>query len=289
MRNLFHYTLIAVMLISLSACGPEKSKNIKEMKGLTAVDSLVYYYAQMRAYDYNRMALNDTSFNNRQARRQYMEGFHKGLALIKNDNPAYNKGLQEGISLALRNLEFEKQNDVKIKPEIMEQSMAYGILVNDTIDPIHVQANFYNNLHSIRHRDLEQDLSHARKELEKEAKVRDMVRINDDLYCRIVEPGEGLKVEPGDRLDLHMSFARCNGEDLGLPSPRVVTVGEKGMPETVTQMYCNMNNGETAVFETPAYQVFGDKCDAYGLQSDEIVILTIKINNINRETPPQTE
>lgn len=71
-------TIIATSLALLASCGPDKGRDISEFRNASTGDSLMYYYTQMRAYEYWREADSDTSMRNPEQRRRFLDGLKAG-------------------------------------------------------------------------------------------------------------------------------------------------------------------------------------------------------------------
>lgn len=88
-------TIIATSLALLASCGPDKGRDISEFRNASTGDSLMYYYTQMRAYEYWREADSDTSMRNPEQRRRFLDGLKAGMDAIKKSSNDANYNTTE--------------------------------------------------------------------------------------------------------------------------------------------------------------------------------------------------
>ena len=101
--------LIALMgaLLVLTGC-KNSPKKLSDLKGGTPADSMMYYFGQMQAGNYWQDAETDTLLRSDDSREEFMKGFRAAMGM-DTDDPAYNKGLQLGLRLAVRLREFKER------------------------------------------------------------------------------------------------------------------------------------------------------------------------------------
>lgn len=283
MRNIIKTILIAAVSLSITACGPEKGKSIDQMKNLTTADSILYFYGQIRSHEYDKMAIRDTTLNGIEARKRYLDGLRKGFELVSKTDPSYNLGLKDGIDLAIRNNNFQEEFEIKSNSKILMQSMAYGILENDTISPLNAQTNFYNAVHNMNSKRVHEKLAEIHHDLAMEAEIRDMSKLDELLYKRVIEGGEGAEIRYGSHVDVYIRYAAQRGNDLGIPSPRNLVIDNQ-LPGVLAPMLLSMRDGEIASFATSAYTMFGNRIHSLGLSPKDIVFATITINSVQNPT-----
>lgn len=285
-------------LLMLSSCGPEKGKNISEMGNISQTDSLMYYFGQMRAGEYWREALQDTTLKSQEARDAYLRGVQAGLDMVKAAKEgdvaadAYNQGVYMGVQLAMNLGEFEKEYSTKTDKKVLLQSFAYGLTSDTTVNVQDSQRAFYDLMNDFNARKDEQMKKEAAGILSKEAVNLKMARISDTLYGRVVNGNPaGADIKSGDKVQVKMTATKANGEELGIPMPDQLEVGtEYGLP-IFTEALESMKVGETKEFATTANSIFGNRASQFNLKGSDVVIIKITAEKVlgDEEQTPQIQ
>lgn len=272
--------LAACLLLPLASCRDNRAESISELHLDNAADSLLYYYVQLRAYQYWQHAVNDTSMRSRMSRDEFLHGVEDGFnAYLRNDT-MYNEGRRAGFRLAETIGRMEKKYGRKLDRKIVLPSFRYGLRDSADIPALEYQQEFYRLRGEIMAQQRVDKRQEARNALASEAKTHHLKKVNDDLYYLVTHPGHGPYASRGDVVYVDVDYTRTNGDDLGMPSPERVEVGSEGMPEVMTLSYEKLNKGASGVFMTSAGALFGDRASIIGLDTDAPVIITITLTDI---------
>lgn len=275
--------LAAALAVLLPACDKGNGRELSEYPQATTGDSLLYYFMQMQAQDYWDKTVSDTILRSPEQREKFLEGVEKGISLIGN-NEAYNRGVRLGVRLAINLLDFEKKYDVDLNDGIMIESLRKGLSDEDHQLPLEDQQEFYRLLNKMKDQLKEKDRELARAALVKIAKDRGLQKVSDNLYYKTMRTGSGPMVADGDVIEVSADYQRADGDNLGLPSPITVTVGQSSLPQVMNDAYRRLNHGAVAQFATTAYQLFGSRTQIMGLNDSDVVIISMILNNIVQPT-----
>lgn len=271
--------ILAIPVMLLVSCKNQDGRELAEYKAASTGDSLLYYYVQMRAHEYWEKANSDTILRSYEERQKFLEGFEKGVKLMGDDD-TYNKGLRLGARLADNLYEFERKYGVDLNNEILIESYRNALRDNADLDALADQKEFYRLLDKMKAELRDKQRGEAMKELVKEAEGRKLEKISDNLYYKELRPGSGPNVKKGDIITVAVDYQRTDGDDLGLPSPITVTVGNEAMPIVMSEAYGKLSRGSSAVFATTASALFGSRTAMMGLQDNDVVIMSMILNDI---------
>lgn len=278
MKHFLYAAGVALAMILMS-CGNDQGKQLSDYPEATTGDSLLYYYMQMRAYEYWNDAETDTMLRQAEQRRIFLEGVEKGINIVGN-NPVYNKGLRLGVRLAIRLREFEDKYGVDLNDEIMINSLRNGLRDGNQDISLESQKDFYRLLDKMKADIKLKEDSLGKAELIKIAKQQGMSKLSDNLWYKSIRKGDGPMVTDGDIIEVSADYLRANGENLGLPSPITVAVGQDGVPMVMDRAYHQLNHGAVARFATTARMLFGSRTAMMGLADSDVVIIEMILNNI---------
>lgn len=273
-------SIIAIIAILLSSCTDHDGRELSEYKEASTGDSLLYYYIQMRALEYWEKANTDTILRRYEERQKFLDGLEKGISLIGDDD-TYNKGLRLGARLADNLRDFEKKYGVDLNDAIILESYRNALQDDGTINALEDQKEFYRLLDKMKSMLREKQNEEALQTLIKEAEGRKMEKISDNLYFKELRAGTGPAVKTGDIITVAADYQRTDGDDIGLPSPITVNVGADGVPIVMDQAYRKLRLGSSAVFATTAGALFGSRTSIMGLGDNEVVIISMILNNID--------
>lgn len=274
------FSVFTIMLILFSSCQRNEGKDLDDYTNLTSVDSLLFYYTQLRAHEYWEEAEKDTLLRSSEARQDFIEGFEEGFKSIREDAPNYNRGMELGVRMAINILKFENTYGVKLDPDLVVPALKNGLRNGADIPELEYQENFYRILNKLRNEQREHDHQKARTSLIEEARHQKMSKITDDLYFRIIKKGEGEYAQYGNTVFVTVNYERADGQDIVIPSPGMVTIGSDGMPNVLCKAYTRLNKGEIAMFATTADAVFGSRTYVMGMKPEDVLLLTITLNDI---------
>lgn len=268
-----------ILSLLLAACENNQGKELSEYPEATTGDSLLYYYMQMRAYEYWNDAQTDTTLKNLVQREKFLKGVEKGLSMVGKD-PLYNKGMRLGMRLGVRLREFEQKYDVDLNNEIIINSLRNGLRDGNENMSLESQKEFYRLLDKMKSELKFKEENAAQAALVKIAKAEGLSKLNEKLYYKMVRPGTGPMVADGDVIEVAVDYTRSDGDNIGLPSPVTVTVGQSGVPQVMDQAYHRLNHGAIARFATTARMLFGSRTAMMGLEDSDVVIMEMILNKI---------
>lgn len=281
MKKLLPLLFILSLFVALTACSEEeKGRSLKDFPQATTGDSMIYYYAQLRAQDYWKKADADTSLRSLESRKEYLKGVRAGIEAVRKNHPAYNDGVRMGARMAVNLLKFESKYHVDLNDEILIASLAKGLYGYDDIPELQYQDEFYRLLGEMKRDKRKRDVEKVHATLTEVAQEMNLEKISDDLYFRIVHEGQGPNAHKGDIIYLTTDYQLTGERDLDIPSPEMVTVGASGAAPVMTQAYCKLNKGAVGVFATSAYALFGSRADIMNLKNSDVVLIYITINEI---------
>lgn len=263
MKTILRLTFILLLSAVLTSCEGRGGKSLSQMSDMTAADSLLYYFGQMRVHEYMQNANADTTLLSLESRRRFMDGVRDGYNMLKADDPVYNLGVRAGARMARKALTFEDEYYVTLNKEVLFESMEYALLHADSLDALEAQKHFYAMLRKLNANREKQDRYNASHTLKGIAEKQKMKEIKPNLYEKVVKESHGAQIRKGSVINAGVNYYKSNGEDLGMPTPEELVVGSPEMPAIVTEMYCAMKVGEKAIFATSAFDVFGHR-----MQSD---------------------
>lgn len=283
-----NYWLLLLPLLACVSCG--KSKDANDLTDASPADSLMYYFGEMQAYNYFHDAQADTILKSDEAKKAFMEGFRKGLDSEK-DDPAYNKGIQEGLRLAIRLKELQKAYGMEFPESMLADAFELYLNDEDGIQIADAQKEYYK----IKDRlDIEKGLREddsSRKALAKAAEKEHFIMISDTLYGKDVTAATpGPKFRDGDKVEISLTAATLNGSPLGKQFPPKIEIGAGRVPRVVCLAICTMTNGQTRTFMTTPQALFGKQYERYHLTATDPVIFTIKAERLKTsESTDNTE
>lgn len=268
---------------ALSGCGSDKGKPLSDFRDASELDSMLYYYGQVQGYDYLKRASNDTSMLSEEQRKLYLDGVRAGIEALREGakNEIYNQGVRRGARIAMKVMEFEQEYDVTFTDDVFMESITYVLMhPNDHTNGIATQRTFYNLYDVIRNKHRSNMRKEAMRNLTEEARELKLSKIDSNLYYKIIHKGSGEYPHPGDALYVAVDFEKTDGTNLGMPATERVIVGAPGVMPIMNHIFTSLTKGSTGVFATTADAVFGPRAEISGLYSDEVLIITAKINDI---------
>ena len=281
------------ILFFLPACHDNLSGPVPTTEELleskTATDSLLYYLGQIRAYQYWKRSDSDTALRSEEQMENFLRGVHDGLRMVKEDDPNYNNGLRIGIRMAETMLKIEEDYDVDLDRHQFLRSLRNGLYDAEAINPLAMQTAYYKILHEFEVEHSESDREATFRSIQSVAEEHGLSPAGNGLWWRLVKEGSGPRIKPGDRVTLQIDYTRVNGESLGMPSPEIQTVGRGSMPEILTDAYCMLQKGSSAIFAASVQQVFGSRGELIGLRPINVIIIHVTVLNVETSPAPLPE
>lgn len=285
--------LAASAAIGLPACSDELSGKVDTADELlashSAKDSLIYYLGQVRAYQYWKRTESDTSLRSEEQRKLFLKGVRDGLNMVHEDDPNYNYGLRLGVRMAEAIFKLEDDYDISLSRAQFLRSLRNGLDRTEPINPLTTQAAYYQVLHGMEANRSKEESELNFRSIMGVAEQYDLQRVRSGLWWREVKPGHGPKIRPGDRITLDIDYTQANGESLGMPSPEIQIVGRGSMPQVLTDAYCLMRDGGSAIFATSCQLVFGNRGDLIGMRPTNIVVIHVTVTRVERDSNPSLD
>lgn len=281
--NLRHLTFIGLILTLFASCVPERGKTLSDFPDATTGDSLLYYYAQIRANEYWEKATNNPELKAPEERLNFIDGIRKGIEAmrIKDDNEAYNMGVNMGVKIAERFIEFEHRYGVKFDDEILISSLIKGL--EDSVDEVpmlEAQEQYYHLLRELKSKRRAELTPKVKQQLIELARDHHLSKIKNNLFYRIEKKGVGPYPASGDAIQISADYQLANGEVLGIPAEERLIMDSPGIPQVMDEAYSRLNKGSVGIFATSADALFGSRCRIMGVQPEDLVIVTITVNDI---------
>ena len=276
-RNLLSILLLFALSLGVVSCRQnERGFSISDLTNPTASDSLMFYLGQLRAVKYWKDAETDSTLQDHEAKKEFMEGMKDALkALGRSD--AYLMGLLEGAQQAENISTYATNYGSKFNPDIMIRSMYSALEADSVADLSAIRRHFYAIRNVMEQDRDERDMEHATEALTKTAGELGMTRLTDDLWKKVNVAGSGAKIERGDRADVAMQLMTVDGHRIPIHMPSQIVVGPRMISTVFTDAMLSMNYGDNCEFATTALAVFGSHAAQLSLSPETILILTIAV------------
>lgn len=283
-RSFLAATAAAVTL--LSSCGGNSSegKSLSELENSSATDSLLYYFGQMRASEYWRESKRDTTLASQESRQAFLAGMQAGFNSVKEDNEAYNVGVQSGIQLAVSLSQFSKEYGVKVDPKVIMESIAYG-LRTDSIDESEVSQQFYDLMGKLNDRKEAADRKASAEALKETGEKLKMRQISAVLYAKTIKEGSGPAVVENDKVNVDITMTDVNGKKVDVPMPPELTVGARFTVPLITTALKTMKVGGTSQFATTAGEMFGRRATQMDMKATDVLLIRIDVKSLAADKP----
>lgn len=265
--------------VGMVSCGsPGNGKPLSEIRGSDAKDSLLYYFGQMEAAQYWRDSAKDSLLQTEASRMAYLKGLMAGLKAIKEDEN-YNRGLVAGVRMAVNMRDFEKEYGVELNPGVIVESLEYGLRSDSIVDEVNVTRQFYDLLGYFQEKRDAADKSASEKVIKDVARKMGLYNIAEGIYGKTLTPGHGPALVDGDKVRVSISLT-SGGQELGIPMPEEVAVGDHYVSSTLNTALRAMHVGEKCEYAVTAYKFFGRRCTQIGLQPTDVVIMTVDVKEM---------
>lgn len=270
----------AIALLALTSCESNPAKPLSEVKNADRADSLIYYYAQMRAGEYWRSVETDTAKASLESRERYIQGVIDGMNALRDDDDDYNSGFKMGVRTATGLNTFANEYGMEFDKGVFISSLKYGLSDAHRANRRKAKKEYYAIKGKLETQLETEDLNRGRASLKEEAAEEGFSAMNEALYKKVEEQGTGRQAKEGDRVLVDVEFLKDSGSNLGLPSPECVIIGNDGRARVMALAYSSMKEGEHSEFMTTAADLFGSRTEILGLRSSDIIIIDIKMKDV---------
>ncbi|MDE7496497.1 MAG: hypothetical protein K2M67_06585 [Muribaculaceae bacterium] len=274
-------TALAAMMCSCGGTGVGKS--LDEISDATSGDSLLYYYGQLHAVHFWDESASDSTLISEQGRESYLRGIEAGLKGIGNDEN-YNAGLIAGLEIARNIQQFRQDYGVELNPEIIMESLRYSLNEDSIEDEEDISMHFYEILTRLSNQKDSSDRTASEQALAEAAKSQNMQKVHTLLYRKLESEGSGNILKEGDRVNVDLKVS-CKGHDIAVPIPKETKVGSPYTNALINEALLSMKEGETTLFITSAYSLFGRKCTQMHLIPSDIISIRITTGSLDNSLP----
>lgn len=272
--------IAAVVMLALAGCGKDRNAPIDYVGDPTPSDSLIYYYGQLKGAAYKNQAAYDTVMMQKEERKRFLEGLHHGLDAVVEDNDTYNRGLQEGIRLALQLYSDNRRLGVNLDRDLLYASISYALEHEKTIDTGEAAAIYHEVMTRL---EKESEMKAARDRqvsLQSEAAALKMKKVADELYVADSNPGSGGEVKRGDIVFVSVNYQLKNGRNLQMPSSEILKVGGPTMSEVMTKALTRMRKGGASQYASTAGALFGSRAEQIRLKQEDVVLFSVTVTDV---------
>ncbi len=272
-KYLFSTAALALLLASCSGgSGTDNTANTAETSA--KADSLVYCFGQMRGAEYTREAQRDTLLATDAAKQEYLRGVRAGLDAVKTGKDAYNKGLFQGIQMAMNINQFTEDYNVRLSDKVFLEGLSAAITSDTVIDAQTMQSNFYKLMNEFNKAKEERDKVAAVSALKAAGEALKMKPITDQLWGTL-PTGDAVKVKDGDRIKVDIKITTLNGKEVNSPFPKEITVGQRLSNNPLSDAFKSLASGQTGDFITSAQALFGARAQQLGLKPADVLKLQV--------------
>ncbi len=263
------------LLFVVGACSnPPSGKSLDDYEKLSQGDSLSYLYGMTYADNYWRMAESDSAALSEAGRKQYLEGIQKGLAMAS-ANEQYNSGLLMGLQMVMAKKDLKKQLGVSIEPELFISGLAYGLKADTVASNPRYQRAFQQIVDAIGKKKDKEDANIAGRELLSMAENEGFTSMGENVYGKVVVAGEGPLLQEGQTVNVDIKLQTLSGKELPIPMPDQIKVGSE-FENPIGQAILKMHVKEKVELLTTAVALFGHNCSRLGIDTTEVLKMTIE-------------
>lgn len=271
----------AVVLLGSCSGADTEGKPLSDYKNATQSDSLSYYYGEMFASQFWQMNANDSDATSQAARKQYLEGVAKGLALGGKDK-AYSEGVLAGLQIALGTREVEKELGVKVNTEMVQSGLARGLRSDSAVDVSKSQMEMQRIIQVLGEKKDKENNAKAEKALKAAASKAGMKQMAPQMYGKVVKAGTGPVLKQGDAVKVKISMTDSKGKDVAGQMPDVIHVGTEFANLPLGAVIEKMHAEESLDLLTSAMAIFGPNCSRLNMNPEDII--SVKISTLGLDT-----
>ena len=274
-KHLFSTAALALLLASCNGSGSATTTVTATTPDISAkADSLVYCFGQMRGAEYVREAQRDTTLATDAAKQEYLRGVKAGLDAVKTGKEAYNKGLFQGIQMAMNINQFTEDYNVRLSDKIFMEGLSAAIKTDTVIDAPAMQGTFYKLMNEFNKAKEERDKEAALSALKAAGEALKMKSLSAQLWGTIPS-GDAVKIKDGDRIKADIKITTLNGKDVNSPFPKELTVGQRLSNNPLSEAFKSLASGQTGTFITSAQALFGARAQQLGLKAADVLKLEV--------------
>ncbi|MDE6337640.1 MAG: hypothetical protein K2L34_13835 [Muribaculaceae bacterium] len=274
-KYLFSTAALALLLASCNGTGTDNAPSPATTPDISAkADSLVYCFGQMRGAEYVREAQRDTTLATDAAKQEYLRGVKAGLDAVKTGKEAYNKGLFQGIQMAMNINQFTEDYNVRLSDKVFMEGLSAAIKTDTVIDAPAMQGTFYKLMNEFNKAKEERDKEAALSALKAAGEALKMKSLSDQLWGTIPS-GDAAKIKDGDRIKADIKITTLNGKDVNSPFPKELTVGQRLSNNPLSEAFKSLASGQTGTFITSAQALFGARAQQLGLKAADVLKLEV--------------
>ncbi|MDE6795590.1 MAG: hypothetical protein K2J63_09850 [Muribaculaceae bacterium] len=274
-KYLFSTAALALLLASCNGTGTDNTPSTATTPDISAkADSLVYCFGQMRGAEYVREAQRDTTLATDAAKQEYLRGVKAGLDAVKTGKEAYNKGLFQGIQMAMNINQFTEDYNVRLSDKVFMEGLSAAIKTDTVIDAPAMQGTFYKLMNEFNKAKEERDKEAALSALKAAGEALKMKSLSDQLWGTIPS-GDAAKIKDGDRIKADIKITTLNGKDVNSPFPKELTVGQRLSNNPLSEAFKSLASGQTGTFITSAQALFGARAQQLGLKAADVLKLEV--------------
>ena len=145
-------------------------------------------------------------------------GVQTGLNAAKEDNDAYNRGLNLGMQMAMTFQQFKKDYGVELNKKVFVKALSEALSNDSIINSSDMQREFYRIMSEFNAQKEERDTKAANENLSKASETLKMKKIADNLYGGVITPAEGEQIKDGDNVDASINVENIEGKAINAPS-----------------------------------------------------------------------
>ena len=282
-KSIYACLLCGAALFGATACngGAGAGKTVHELSGASTSDSISNLLGQLYADDYWQMSRTDSAvYAGDNAKAQYRRGVERGLALASEDD-AFLSGLLTGVDIVRFSKDkLEKNFDVKVVAKQLLDGLDYGLQSDSAVNLQEVQ----HLLNEIQKRlDVEKakkDRALADSTLAAYGKANNLGTPADGRFVQIARKGEGAQFTDGQMVGAAVSVRTAEGQPIPLQLPKALTVGRdfNGIP--VGSILATMHPDEVLEITTTALDFLGKRYARYGLEPQQVIIVTVAVKGV---------
>lgn len=280
---------IAATGLLLAACQggvSSDNKGLGELKNASAADSLIYYFGQMEGSKFHKKAEKDTTFNNTQAKKAYIQGVQAGMNAAKNGNEAYNQGLFLGMQMAMNFQQFKEDYGIDLNKQLFMSSLSSAINADSLSDFQEMQREFYRLIGKFNEERDARDKAAAVETLTQEAQKMKLAKISDDVFGEVTVKTDSVALKAGDNVAFEMNVTDLNGKVINSPMPKKGKIGARNLVAPLNDMLSSLKSGESGKFITSARALFGARVNQMGLEPTQVMVVDLKASIMPEDNPP---
>lgn len=268
--------LSAAACTLLGSCANDNGKSLDQIAGNSDIDSMMYYFGELRAADYWQAAAYDSTMLDEKNRQQYLEGLKDGLNTVHDHEDYYNRGLKMGMQMALTLQRVEKNYNVKVNQEVAYEGFAYGLTNDSIVDETYAQNQFYRILQKYREEAESNNRVLGEKHLREEASSLKMRLINKQLWGKTITEGT-TSLTKGEKIKVDIHLISLKGRDIDIPFPQDLEVGNHFLNPMISNAINTMKKGGKSQFATTTEALIGTRYEQLRLEPSEVILFTISI------------